>query len=204
MINDFEQYRDSIAILVDFVSGEVNGAELQAALEKPEMAQLLSHFENPRYPATSNHYRRLQKLERESMKGLWNSQDVIEDFLTQAEVEFTASTQYSDTARLVLDALPSYLDPPMEFVIPLIPDDPGMSKTKKKQVLKQLLKEAFPCAGKPPRWVQSPDWPIVEGRPLLFIGQVQIDVPDLFHDSGFVYIFYSTADSEFKTIAQFH
>jgi hypothetical protein len=203
MIEALEQHRESIDTLVRFVAGDADGPELQAALQAPQMEELLGHFEDARYPASSNHYRRLQKQDRESLGGLLNSQGIIEDFLSKAQIEYSASTRFSDAYSLILKSLPSYLDPPVEFIMPLIPDDAAMSKTKKKQLLKQRLKEAFPCAAKPPNWIQSPDWPIINGKPLVFVGQTALDLPDMFHDSGMVYVFYSPDDGAFEAVAQF-
>ena len=203
MIEAFEQQGESIDILVRFVSGDADGPELQAALQTPRMERVLGHFEDARYPARTNHYRRLQKQDRESLGGLLNSQGIIEDFLSKAGVEFSASARYSDAYSLILESLPSYLDPPVEFILPLIPNDPGMDKTKKKQLLKQRLEEAFICAAKPPNWIQSPDWPIINGKPLVFVGQLALDLPDMFHDSGMLYVFYSPDDGAFETVAQF-
>jgi hypothetical protein len=204
MIEELEHHRESIDILVRFLSGDADGPELQAALQTPQMEELLGHFEESRYPALTNHFRRLQKQDRESLGGLLNSQAIIEDFLSKAGVEFSASTRFSDAYSLILESLPKYLDPPVEFILPLIPNDPTMSETKKTQLLKKRLKEAFPCATKPPAWIQSPDWPIVDGKPLVFIGQLPIDLPGMFHDSGMVYVFCSADDGKFETVAQFH
>ena len=203
MIEALQQHRESIEILVRFVSGVADVAELQAALQTPRMEQVLGHFEDARYPARTNHYRRLQKQDRESLGGLLNSQGIIEDFLSKAGIEFSASTRYSDAYSLILESLPPYLDPPVEFIMQLIPNDPGMSQTQKKQLLKQRLETAFPCAGKPPTWMQSPDWPIVNGKPLVFVGQLAMDLPAVFHDSGMVYVFYSPDDGSFETVSQF-
>lgn len=204
MIEELQQHRELLQPLVRFVEGEIEGDALQAALDDSRLEAVLGHFEDARYRARTNHYQRLKQQDRESFGGLLNSQGIIEDFLKKAEIEFTASTRYADTYSLVLDSLPAYLDPPLDFILPLIPNDASLSKTKRKQILKQRLKEAFPCAAKPPRWIQSPDWPIVDGQPLVFIGQVAIDATELFHDTGMAYVFYSPADKSFETIAQFH
>jgi hypothetical protein len=57
---------------------------------------------------------------------------------------------------------------------------------------------------KPPKWIQSPDWPTRNGKPLVFVGQLSVDAPELFHDKGAAYVFYNPDTGGFETVAEFY
>ncbi|HZZ79527.1 MAG TPA: hypothetical protein VFE62_13480 [Gemmataceae bacterium] len=203
---ELAKYQAEIDVLVSFIEGRLDGPALDAALATEEMKTLLGTFENPRYPASSNHYRQLHnKQDRSTLGGLVNSEGIIENFLRQAEVSFQAVKRFGSLHRLILAALPAYLDPPMEFLVEkIVPADDAMSETQKKKVIKERLKEYFKCAEKPPKWIQNADWPIRDGKPLFFVGQLAINASELFHDKGAVYVFFDPAKGSFETVAQFY
>jgi hypothetical protein len=72
------------------------------------------------------------------------------------------------------------------------------------QVLRDWLKaellQRFKYTKRPPRWLQAPRWPIREGCPLMFLGQVRAD--GLFHDAAQVYVFLNPTTGEVETILQ--
>ena len=203
---DLAKYQPQIEILVSFVEGRMEGPALDAALATDEMKTLLGCFEEARYPASSNHYRQLHnKQDRTKLGGLVNSEGIIEAFLTKANIPFRSVQRYGNIYSMILKTLPDYLDPPLEFLTEkIIPVDGTLSDTQKKKLIKERLKESFKFVEKPPKWIQNPDWPIRDGRPLVFVGQIAINAPDLFHDKGTAYLFYDPATSDFETVAQFY
>lgn len=203
---ELAKYQSQLDILIGFVEGRLDGPVLDVALATEEMKSLLGFFEDQRYPARTNHYRRLHnKQDRVSLGGLVNSEGIIEDFLHKAEVSFRSARRFGGLYSLILKALPEYLDPPLEFMIEkIVPTDGDLSDTRKRQLIKERLKECFRCVGKPPKWIQGPDWPIRDGKPLVFMGQLPIDAPALFHDAGAAYLFYDPADGSFETVVQFY
>lgn len=203
---DVANYQAQLDILVSFAEGRLEGSALDAALATEEMKALLGVFEEARYPALTNHYRRLHnKQDRTTLGGLVNSEGIIEDFLQKAEVTFNPAKRFGSIYRLILKAVPEYLDPPLEFMTEkILPHDSGLSDAQKSKVIKERLKEFFKCLDKPPKWVQNPDWPIRDGKPLVFVGQLAINAPEMFHDRGAAYLFYDPAKGDFETVAQFH
>ncbi len=198
-------FTSQLEVLIAFVEGRLDGPSLDAALGTDEMKTLLSSFEDPRYPAISNHLRRLQKQQGKSLGGYVNSEGIVEDFLRKGEVDFTAAKRYSSAYRLILGAIPKYVDPPLDYLLEhVLPKDESLSESKKSKIIKERIKEQFRFVSKPPAWVQSGDWPIRNGKPLVFIGQIPIDAPDLFHDSGAVFLFYDPVNGGFETVAQFY
>jgi hypothetical protein len=53
----------------------------------------------------------------------------------------------------------------------------------------------FAALGERPRWLQGPDWPVVDGKPMIFVGQLDVSAPSredagsLFHDDTSLYVF---------------
>lgn len=202
---EITKYSTQISLLVAFVEGRLDGAQLDAALVNGEMKSLLGLFENIQYLHSSNHYLRLLEQDRVSLRGLVNTEGIIEHFLQQAEVPFKPARRYGSVYSLILGALPDYLDPPLEFLLEkVVPADENLSDTKKKQCIKERLKQLFKYAEKPPKWLQSAEWPIENGMPLYFIGQVKINAPELFHDNGMAYLFFNPEHGKFETITQFY
>lgn len=205
MRSEVAKFQTQLDVLVSFVEGRLDGTALDAALAAEEMKALLEVFEDPRYPALTNHYRRLHRQDRTSLGGLVNSEGIIEDFLEKAEVSCRPANRFGSLHSLILQAVPRYLDPPLEFMIEkIVPCDGALSDAQKKKLIKERLKEYFRCLDKPPKWIQDPDWPIRDGKPLVFVGQIPIDASDLFHDKGAAYLFFDPADGSFETVAQFY
>jgi hypothetical protein len=199
-------YQLQLDTLVGFVEGRVDGSALDAALSMEEMRALLGVFEDTRYPASTNAFRKLHTgANRTSLGGLVNSEGIIEQFLRQADVPCQPVKRYGNLYSLMLTAMPSYADPPIEFIIEkILPADDTLSDAAKKKLIKQRAKELFRYTDKPPRWIQGADWPIRDGRPLVFVGQIAIDAPELFHDKGTVYVFFEPGGRGFETVAQFY
>jgi len=199
-------YQPQLDTLVGFVEGRVDGLALDAALGSAQMQSLLAMFEDPQYPASTNFFQKLHNgANRTSLGGLVNSEGIIEQFLGKAEVPFKPLKRYGNLYSLILSAVPNYVDPPVEFITQkILPADQTLSDTAKKKLTKQRVKELFRYTDKPPRWIQGADWPIRDGRPLIFVGQIAVDAPELFHDKGAVFVFFDPSGGGFETVAQFY
>ena len=65
------------------------------------------------------------------------------------------------------------------------------------------IKRDFRSVGTDPRWIQNPNWQVAGGRPMVFVGQV--DVPasaGLFHDDAAFYVFWGPATGEVRGVVQ--
>jgi 23S rRNA G2069 N7-methylase RlmK/C1962 C5-methylase RlmI len=82
------------------------------------------------------------------------------------------------------------------FLSDIQPAPPSLSKEKSKQWCKSRIKELFKYDKKPPEWVQEPEWPIVNGQPLVFKNQ-KVD------GSKFSYYFYDSNTQEEIEIIQY-
>ena len=199
-------YHAQLETLVAFVEGRADGPALDSALATEEMRALLGAFEDARYPASTNFFRKLHNgADRTSLGGLVNSEGIVEQFLRQADVSCRPLKRYGNLYGLILAAMPNYVDPPLEFITEkILPTDDTLSDAAKKKQMKQRVKELFRYTDKPTPWIQGADWPIRDGRPLIFVGQVPIDAPELFHDKGGAFVFFDPSDGQFETVSQFY
>jgi hypothetical protein len=60
--------------------------------------------------------------------------------------------------------------------------------------LKEQITQHFVAVDERPQWIQGSEWPIIDGKPMIFAHQVDLPVKndivaDLFHDDTTLYIF---------------
>jgi len=98
--------------------------------------------------------------------------------------------------------LPSWLDiREEELLLDIYNSAPnGLSKGDHLKWCKQEVKKLFKCDSKPPRWVQNPEWPIINGRPLVFKGQSK----EKNHDERVYFYFYDPETKEETIITQMY
>ena len=76
----------------------------------------------------------------------------------------------------------------------------GLKKTEKKKWIKNRVKQDFKYDKTPPRWVQDPEWPIVDGSPLVFKKQSKMTL----EDERVFYTFYHPETKEETVVIQFY
>ena len=75
-----------------------------------------------------------------------------------------------------------------------------LNKTEKKKWIKNRIKQDFKYDKSPPRWVQDPEWPIVDGVPLVFKKQSKMTL----EDERVFYTFYHPETKEETVVIQFY
>ena len=61
--------------------------------------------------------------------------------------------------------------------------------------LKERIEQSFVALNKRPEWIQSSEWPFIDGQPAIFAGQIDISLQDnkiasqLIHDDTSFYLF---------------
>lgn len=110
--------------------------------------------------------------------------------------------KYEEAYLFLLDIQPSYVHIRDEsFLEKLIESAPkGVSQAKLKKWLKDKIKELFQYEDKKPRWIQDPEWPIVNGKPLVFRYQSR----QVKNDERVNYYFYDPETMEETVITQFY
>ena len=95
----------------------------------------------------------------------------IERFLLRYNYDFVGTKSYKNKYGFLLDIQPNWLDILDEDflnyqIISKAPE--GLTKTEKTAWCKKRIKELFQYDKISPRWIQNPEWPIINGRPLVF------------------------------------
>lgn len=61
----------------------------------------------------------------------------------------------------------------------------------------------YQSLGHSPRWIQEAEWPFSDGRPMIFVGQLDIKGPSTyFHDDASFFLFWNPQNGETKTVIQ--
>jgi hypothetical protein len=58
--------------------------------------------------------------------------------------------------------------------------------------LESSIPQHFLALRKRPEWLQNPEWPFADGKPMIFVGQIDLpkaDAPNVFHDDTSLYVF---------------
>lgn len=127
-------------------------------------------------------------------------QAVLSAYLDNFNIKYTLYQKYIDDINLLIDIQPSWLyvlDDSLDHIVYEIPKD--LSKTKQIAWGKQRVKELFKYDKSYPRWIQEAEWPIVNGKPLVFSHQERIKGDD-WH---VLYYFYDPDTKEQTVVEQF-
>ncbi|MCA9621832.1 MAG: hypothetical protein KC731_22565 [Myxococcales bacterium] len=125
----------------------------------------------------------------------------LASWLTRHGITHEQATDLAETYDTVLAAMPKWLDIRGEYLRCLLAEAGDRSGVDLKKWLAQELEARFVFVEKPPRWLQSPAWPINENGPMRFLGQLAAG--DSFHDMGSVYVFIDPATAQVETVIQF-
>ena len=106
-----------------------------------------------------------------------------------------------DEFMFLSEIQPEWLDIRDEdFLFKIVDSAPlGLTKLKKKKWCELKIIELFNYDTTPPEWLQSPDWPIVNGKPLVFKEMIEKHEHDLIVNE---YIFYDKTTNEETIITQ--
>lgn len=189
--------------IVPFVEGRCDSLAFERRLQcDADLEELLCAAPAPRHArAASTLFHYLLALDYRHPGNVLSAQDALARFLASKNVPVQPSPQAAEDYRLLLTAQPKWLDVDVAFLQKLMAEAPPAATLKaRKEWLQQRLLERFRYAHQPPRWLQSPQWPIGEHGPLVFLGQMP--VKDHFHDEAAVYVFHDPATGECRSVLQ--
>ena len=85
----------------------------------------------------------------------------------------------------ILAAQPPWLDVAVSWILESM-ESPiaSMEPAEARAAVRTFLETSFGCVHGPPKWLQAPQWPMVDGKPCTFLGQI-----DYFHSDAQVYVF---------------
>lgn len=204
--------KHEIKVIVDYVEGKLNITDFREEfLNNRKLKQLLANkvviacYKNYNYNIYDYLYRQLNP-----QISHWNniySRYVVwfnlKTFLSYNNIPFKDYTKYDEDYAFLLEIQPSWLDMTddqgiFDKIIAEVPKD--LSKTKRIQWGKNQLKELFQYDKTYPRWIQDPEWPIVDGKPLVFDHQERAGKDD----ERTYYYFYDPETGSQTIITQFY
>lgn len=125
----------------------------------------------------------------------------LEKLLMDTNISFLPCKKYEEDYSFLLDIQPTWLDinddTIFQQIIDEIPQD--LSKSQRIKLGKEKVKALFKYDKTYPRWIQDPEWPIVNGKPLVFSHQEKAKGEDI----RTYYYFYDEDTKEEKVIEQF-
>lgn len=196
--------RDALESAVAFIEGRLAPLDFETELAVNAQLEKFLLELPPIQPYSSPNfslYHYLIGLNYSDPGDLINAQDAIAKGLLQCDVDVKPSTQQAQFFDLLLSAQPGWLSADTAYLASLLSDAPtDLSHKELRSWLRKRILELFRYTSKPPRWIQSPDWPIGAKGPLVFLGQ--INLPNYFHDQASVFVFHDPASGECKNIIQ--
>ena len=196
---------EELQTVVDFVEGRIVARQLEAALySKPtEFEGLLN--QDPNLP--SHHYASPSVYLFIIQQDFGDPGDVLSvhgalsEYLQRNGVASNPTSIYNDFYDLLLQAKPDWLLTDMKYLAALVEDADGRNGEGLKQWLHAELLKRFHCLEAPPDWIQDPPvWPMSDGSPLFFLGQMNIE--GYFHDVAAAYMFHNRRSGHCETIIQ--
>ena len=121
--------------------------------------------------------------------------------LDEYGISYKEYKKYDQEYYFLLDIQPSWVDCRDDSIlVPLIESIPNnLSKTKRIAMGKEKIRALFRYDKTYPRWIQEAEWPIVNGKPLVFSHQERIKGDD-WH---VLYYFYDPDTKEQTVVEQF-
>ena len=174
----------AIQIMKDFVEGRMSIQDFKVQFDKnPIIKNTFAIYPN-RPCKTECGYDYIPYMEKKDINtrgGALCWQGFIEEFLKLNNYPCTPTEEYSQRFIFLLQIQPGWLDIIDETFLneQIISKMPvGLTEPKQIKWCKDRIKELFRYDARPPRWVQSSEWPIVNSKPLVFKGQSKTQKDD--------------------------
>jgi hypothetical protein len=193
---------EPLNVIISFVTGELEVHTFEQLLyHDAALEALLTSVPAPsRSGSGVTLYHYLIPLDYDDPGEILDAHGVLADYLTQRGVVFTPSTSPSATYDLILSAQPHWLNADAKYISSLLAEAPALAPRDLKVWLRKRILELFKYRSRPPRWIQSPEWPIGHNGPMVFLGQ--LSVPDYFHDDAAIYVFHDPTTGECRCVVQ--
>ena len=195
-------------IIVDYVEGRLSAESFHNQFLTNKSLQSLLRKKMPtKYSFLSEYNYSLYDLMQKDwwfVRHRWNSytirymlQQILSAFLDENKVKYTLYSKYREEYSFLLKIQPAWLyfddDSIFQKIMDEIPQD--LPKTKRIAMGKEKIKALFKYDKTYPRWVQSPEWPIVNGKPLVFSHQQKAKGGDIR-----TYYYFYDEDTEKETV----
>lgn len=192
----------AIEIVKQFVEASISPKEFEEKIHSnSSIEELLKSEKNlPTYVAEPDLYTYAISQNYENLESIYNTQILLADFLNKKNIPHKIEKKYEELFNLTLKVQPKWLSLPSDYLSSLIKDKKSLSTKELQLWLKEQIKSDFRSLKTPPKWLQNPEWPIQDGKPMIFLGQ--LDISDLSHDNSQAYLFFDEIKRTFHTITQ--
>ena len=181
----------AIEILKNFVEEKLSTEELENSLySNQELISLLENTKAKPYMNSNSTYEYLISQDLTSLDAKLNLMDIFREILDYKHIPYSSNSTTEKNFDLILEAIPNWIPADMGYLNSLY--DKYQPKTV--TIFKKIIKEHFICMDKHPKWLQEPDWPIVDNIPAMFLGQ--LDISKLKHDTTYLYIFWDKKNKQ--------
>ncbi len=175
--------KDAKQILIDYVEGKISINDFRKEFDENNEVVLLLKRELivPYLKGYNYNIYDYIATQLAYSKGFWDCVYIryiiwynVNEWLKYNKINCNPCLKYEQDYDFLLDIQPSWLDIVddqgiFDRIIAQMPQE--LSKSKRIQWGKSKIKELFRYEKTYPRWVQAPEWPIVNGKPLVFSHQ---------------------------------
>jgi len=192
---------NAIEDIKSFVEGRISAKSLyEKVVSNSEYEKIFEEFSAKPYTNDGSLYLYIIGQNYKNPATTVNLQDALAKFLEWKGVSYHQDKSALQVYEIILKSSPAWVSLP-EFYIDkvknLISD---VDEKKAHAVVKMEIKKDFVSLGKPPKWLQSPDWPFDGQNPMVFVGQLGLD--NLKHDISYIYIFINPKNDKVCSIIQ--
>ena len=199
-------------VIVDYVEGRVTASEFhQAFLFDKNLQKTLKLRMNRKYEFLRDYNYNLYDFlanEYGYKSSNWDTiarreglQEILCAFLDNFGINYNIFTGYKEDFDFLLRIQPDWIGCEDDSIIkPIIDSIPAkLSKTNRIAIGKEKIKNLFRYDKTYPRWIQGAEWPIKDGKPLVFNHQEKVKGTDCYTK----FYFYDPITQEQVVIEQF-
>lgn len=213
MLNIFKRIREkkentkkSQAIIKDFVEGNITIEEFWEIYKKDisirkciygERYKLISYF--PYFDCDNE---QLDKINLDNIGIRVTIFRMCKLYLQIKKIDFSPKNEDDDKYQMLSNICPSWLKVDVEFLTNIIQNAPmNLNKENKIKWCRHKITEMFKVEKYYPQWLQDPEWPIIDGIPLVF--KSQSHKVDNINTDSIKYYFYHPETKEEVIVEQY-
>jgi len=188
--------------MIDFIEGKISFEDF--FIEYKNNEKIIFYIQKEALKNNSWYYKieDLDKMDLSRLKVRSGFATTIMHYLDTRKINYSLDNKDIKTYRELSKYLPAWLDfDDCDIIHNVINSiEENQSQTNKRKEIRDMLLSIFKYEKRPPRWLQNPEWPIVDGKPALFISQ-DGDPNDLTKDV-ITYFFSDVASNEKIIVVQ--
>lgn len=193
-----------VEVMKDFLEARMSVFEFWEIYKVNEDLRQLLISDSQKDRKFSTYYDPEHLIQRANLSRLRDRVEIfwaVKRYFTKNKISSMPKNADEEDFIFLTSIQPGWLDVSVEFLVELANSAPaGMTKKEKSEWCKTRLKELFIYENKPPKWLQNPEWPIKNGKPLVFRSQSSEDLD--YSISEIEYFFYDPKTNEVVTIEQ--